>query len=57
MAADSAGGALLPFQNQRFKKDVHIEGNLVVTGTINSNGATGPTITDPTIADGLRGVS
>jgi hypothetical protein len=49
----SAGGALLPYQDQELKGNLKVDGNVTVTGTVTSAGGNGPTLTDPTIADGL----
>jgi hypothetical protein len=52
MAVPSAGGALLPYQDQRFK------GNLVVDGTVTAagNALTSSSLTSPIITNGLTAV-
>lgn len=52
MAAPSAGGALLPNQDQKINANVEITGNLTVDGKITQSGSTG-TLTDPLIKNGL----
>jgi hypothetical protein len=55
MAVISAGGALLPYQDQELKGNLTVDGNVTVKGKITQTGAGGDTLISPTISGTVAG--